>query len=266
MSADQGFGIWRAAAASAVGTAHLAEGRGCDDWTACAVALGGRALCAALCDGAGSAPRSAAGARVAAEAFVALARGFLEAGGSLAALDRDLAEHWIDRVREAVETRAEEDGEDDVADYACTLLGVVAFEGRLATFQIGDGAIAVGCGGVWRYVYWPQHGEYANETYFVTDAAASDSLQFDVTELDFDEIGAFTDGLERLLLHHAIKAVHGPFFESMMPSVRAVEPPGVDAALSAALGAYLSSEAVNRRTDDDKSLLLASRRRPTGGG
>lgn len=259
MQAEPRQGLWRVAAAAAIGVSHLDEGSSCQDAVACEVALGGRALIAAVCDGAGSARLSGVGAAVAARAFVGMARGFLEGGGSLAALDRDLAEYWIDRVIEAIETQAEQDGEDDVSQYACTLIGVVAVDGLLATFQIGDGAIAVGNAGDWRYVYWPQHGEYANTTFFVTHSGAA-ALQFDVTELAFDEIGVFSDGLERLLLHHASRTVHGPFFESVMPPVRAGASAGVDPGLSSSLQAYLTSEAVNSRTDDDKSLILATRR------
>jgi hypothetical protein len=44
--------------------------------------------------------------------------------------------------------------------------------------------------------------------------------------------------------------------------VRGSGAPGEDLVLAQALSAYLSSEAINARTDDDKSLILASRLLP----
>jgi hypothetical protein len=45
----------------------------------------------------------------------------------------------------------------------------------------------------------------------------------------------------------------------MLPPVRALAKPGLDAVLSGKLEAYLACSAVCARTDDDKTLLLASR-------
>ena len=69
-----------------------------------------------------------------------------------------------------------------VSDYACTLLGVVASPSRIAYFQIGDGAIVIPSGepGTYDWVFWPQHGEYANTTNFVTDANAQAVFQLRV--------------------------------------------------------------------------------------
>lgn len=203
---------------------------------------------------------SGVGANLASATFVSLAGEHLERFGGLDGLTREVVDLWIGKIQTVIEVEAQQAGR-EIRDYACTMLGVIAHEGRLATFQIGDGAIVVGDKGQWRFVYWPQHGEYANQTFFVTEMDAWECLQFDVTEMAFDEIGIFSDGLERLLLHHGVRAVHAPFFESMMPSVRQAAADGLDDHLSQSLESYLTSEAVNSRTDDDKSLILATRRR-----
>lgn len=260
MSAEESCEVWRVAAASAVGTSHLAEGVTCQDAFACELFLGGRALCAAVSDGAGSAAMSGVGAEIASATFVSLAGEHLARFGGLDGLTREVVDLWIGKIQTLIEMEAARAGK-DVREYACTLLGVIAHEGRLATFQIGDGAIVVGDEGCWRFVYWPQHGEYANQTFFVTELDAWESLQFDLTEMAFDEIGIFSDGLERLLLHHEVRAVHGPFFESMMPSIRNATTNGLHDRLSQSLRAYLTSKAINSRTDDDTSLVLATRRR-----
>lgn len=87
-----------------------------------------------------------------------------------------------------------------------------------------------------------------------------DNLAFDLRLARVDEIALFTDGIENLVLQKATKSVFARFFDGMMPAVRALNAPGLDAALSDSLGRYLESYAVCARTDDDKTLLLASRR------
>ena len=63
---------WRTAHASAAGTSHVRAGTPCQDHGACALipaAAGGEILVACVADGAGSAARSAEGARMAVESF-----------------------------------------------------------------------------------------------------------------------------------------------------------------------------------------------------
>jgi hypothetical protein len=72
------------------------------------------------------------------------------------------------------------------------------------------------------------------------------------------EIAVFTDGIEPLVLHYATKTVFSPFFENMFPAIRNSQAQGEDQALSDALASYLGSDAINSRTDDDKTLVLAS--------
>ena len=63
-------------------------------------------------------------------------------------------------------------------DYACTLLGVIASPTHTVCFQIGDGAIVIPASEpeTYDWVFWPQHGEYANTTNFVTQANAQNVL------------------------------------------------------------------------------------------
>jgi hypothetical protein len=84
-------------------------------------------------------------------------------------------------------------------------------------------------------------------------------LAFERWDEPIDEIGLFTDGLQRLLLHEATKTAHGPFFRAVFPPVRG-ESPGCSDRLSIALADLLASSRVNQRTDDDKTLILATRR------
>ncbi|MGE5150850.1 MAG: protein phosphatase 2C domain-containing protein, partial [Rhodospirillaceae bacterium] len=145
--------------------------------------------------------------------------------------------------------------------YACTLLAAVVGDQSAVFVQIGDGAMVISSGTGWRHVFWPQHGEFANTTNFVTSERAVPELEFVRVDEAVQEIAIFTDGIENLVLQKAGKTAHAPFFDSMFPPVRKSLASGVDAELSRALDKYLSSPTINNRTDDDKTLILASRRR-----
>ena len=50
------------------------------------------------------------------------------------------------------------------------------------------------------WVFWPQHGEFANQTNFITQDNALEVLEFELEDRCVDEIAIFTDGIERLVL------------------------------------------------------------------
>jgi hypothetical protein len=54
-------------------------------------------------------------------------------------------------------------------------------------------------------------------------------------------------------------AVHQPFFANLFPALRRAENEEHLSILNERLAAYLSGDAINGRTDDDKTLLLATR-------
>jgi hypothetical protein len=48
-----------------------------------------------------------------------------------------------------------------------------------------------------------------------------------------------------------------PFFDGMIRPIASTQAEGCDQRLSQQLSSYLNSDAVNARTDDDKTLILA---------
>lgn len=74
-----------------------------------------------------------------------------------------------------------------------------------------------------------------------------------------DEVALLSDGLQRLALHYQTRTAHAAFFKPMLATLRDASEDALES-LSARLEDYLSSPAVNERTDDDKTLVLASRR------
>jgi hypothetical protein len=145
------------------------------------------------------------------------------------------------------------------------LLAAIIADDSAAFLQIGDGAIVTSRGEEdgWCWVFWPQHGEFANTTNFVVSTNALDVFEFDLAPRRVDEIALFTDGLENLVLHRASKTVHDPFFNALLNPVRQSTSDGYDEQLSEKLRAYLSLPAFCERTNDDKTLVIASRRSPS---
>lgn len=257
-----GSAAWRVAAASVEGTSHAKLGTPCQDAVTVKFfndADGREVLVVVVSDGAGSAKRSDIGSMLACSTIAEAVEVFLAESRRVVEIDRAVAETWLAMVRKAIVERAAEDGEVP-REYACTLLAAVVGQDAAAFMQIGDGATVIFDGEGWAWIHWPQHGEYLNTTNFVTADNARECLDFDLCEVIVDELAVFTDGLEGLVLHQATKTVFSPFFDRMIPAVRACTAAGLDAGLSEALASYLTSPPICARTDDDKSLVLATRR------
>jgi len=251
---------WRFVAASVIGTDHVRAGTVCQDVARVRLVAreDGERLVAAVADGAGSARHADVGARLACEAAVALL-----ASDPLTVGDPTLGPRIVAAAQAAIDHAASETGTSP-RDHACTLLGAAIMPSRAVFVQIGDGAIVIAEPGssTLGWVFWPDKGEHANETSFVTGARAAEELEVAWREGVIDEVALFTDGLERLALDFGARLAFPSFFGPMFGAVRAL-PAGDDAELAAAegeLSGFLGSARVNERTSDDKTLVLATRR------
>ncbi len=226
-----------------------------------------RILVAVAADGAGSAPRAAEGARLACRAFLDLAGAALADPAPGCAADAiplgdDFASHALAGIRRALDARAA-DGDGTVRDLACTLLAAVVGENAALFLQVGDGAIAFRTDHdpAWRLALPPTRGEHSNETVFVTHDEAAHHLGVRRVAARVSEFALMTDGVEFLAVHRARGEPHAPFLDHALAGLR-IAPPGPAPAHADWLGGFLASDAVCRRTDDDKTLLLASRFAP----
>lgn len=162
----------------------------------------------------------------------------------------------------AVQTRFVQQQAPDGRAYATTLTCAIATAGRLVVGQIGDGVVVAGKGEDLVAVTRLQRGEYANETHFLTQAEALEQLEIAVVEQPVSALAVMSDGLVRLALKMPEQEPHAPFFRPLFRVTAAVAEPGgtLDETEAARqLSAFLGSERVNARTDDDKSLVLAVR-------
>ncbi len=240
---------WAILGDSVIGTSHLKGGKPCQD--AFRVAEVGEWLVVAVADGAGSASRSEVGSRVACDEAVRWACRAGVANLLAEATCREL----LDAVREAVLAEAER-LRLRPRELACTLLVAVVGPDAAAVLQIGDGAVAFGDGTGFRVPLWPEPGEYANVTDFLTDERYADAARFARVDGAVSEVAVLTDGLQRLALDFAARRPHPPFFDPLFRQLR--DDPDRDT-LFARFRDFLVSPPVNARTDDDKTLVLATR-------
>ena len=252
--------MWRFALAWATGTSHIRHELPCQDRCVCA-ALGSSGIVAALADGAGSAEFAKDGAEIAVNtiiAFIAVAP--INPTTDFAELLRSSAI----AARDAVLAHARE-RDIEARQFASTLLAIVSTEFGSGAVQIGDGVIVVGQdAGQWGWVFWPQRGEYANTTRFLTDEDAVTRLEAESFARPLSHVILISDGLEPLAIHYAGKSVHAPFCDGLLGPLLKSDTAGHDAGLSAALVSFITSSAVTSRVDDDVSIILATCRPSPG--
>ena len=249
--------LWRYAAGQSTGSAHERLGKPCQDRHRCENIDANQVLIAVVCDGAGTAEFAHVGAEIAVDTIGSVARLGVRAGRQdLDAVLREGATLARERLVEAAADRQVKP-----RDLACTALAVIFTPMSGAALQIGDGAIVIAERDAdWRCVFWPQKGEYANTTFFLSDEQAVARAEVKLLGDDVKEVALFSDGLEQLALHFASRSAHAPFFRSVFAPLRAVEQGGESEKISADLNTLLVSAPVRARTDDDATLVLACRR------
>jgi hypothetical protein len=206
-------------------------------------------------DGAGSTTHGGSGAAIACRTLATHMREhFRVAGDDLPS--EDTVWSWVDEVRDRIGHSAKR-RDLQPRDFATTLVCAVVGKDGLVTAHIGDGAVVCQMDdGRWTAQSWPEHGEYASTTYFVTDDEQPRLRYHHEAQLP-SAIAVFTDGIERLALDFALNDAHAAFFEGMFKPLWANKGIGRDGGLSTSLAAYLDSAGIAERTDDDKTLLLA---------
>lgn len=258
---------WRTSFASVIGSSHQKQGTTCQDSGACQCIQtkdGSNVLLAIVSDGAGSAPQSNIGSEITVKLFLQEFENTIANNQDLASIDRTFVAEWIELVRKEIAAKAQEFNLSPW-EFACTVLGAIIGPNNAVFFQIGDGAIVVSTNGSQEYspMFWPQHGEFANQTNFIVQDNFADErvLEFANRKETFDKVALFTDGIERLILDFSSRTVHPPSLESIFEWLAKKEP-SLDTAPCPAITAYLQSDFINSRTDDDKTLVIATRSSP----
>lgn len=248
---------WRYASAQVTGSAHEKLRKPCQDRAVCVTDDESATLLAVLADGAGTAELAHEGAETAVDTALAAALLGVRAGRrDYADILRESAALARQRVMEAAHARSVPPRE-----LASTLLAVIVGPLGGAALQVGDGGIVIGERGPgWRCVFWPQKGEYANSTFFLSDERALEVAEVTNLSDDVVDVALLSDGVEPLALHFASRSAHEPFFRSVFAPLYAVDGEGESIPLSGGLRQLLDSPAARARTDDDATLVLATRR------
>lgn len=252
---------WHRAYASVIGTSHAKTSLPCQDACACRVVQstnGSEMLLAVVSDGAGSAQRSDFSSTLTVELFLGHFGRLAKEDETLHNISKELVLEWLADLRNKILEQASLESL-QTQDFFCTLVGAVIGPNSAVFVQIGDGAIIVSeiDSDEYGYIFWPQHGEFANQTNFLFQDNISKTLEFEFVHKDFKKIALFSDGIERLVLDFSSKIVHPPALNSIFEWLEREN--CNDDHPSAALTAYLSSDFINQRTDDDKSLIMATR-------
>lgn len=254
---------WRCIGASAPGSSHISEGLPNQD--SCVYELfndklGQKILMAAVSDGAGSADFAEQGSQTACQHFCSYVQSALDQGLSLEECQAEFFARWIELLQDILDMKAAELGTRR-RHFAATFLACLIGPGHTVFFQIGDGAIVFSRLAEARYelAFWPQQGEYANATCFITDSGAAEQFNFLAVPEGVEEVALFSDGLQIVTLQYEDRTVYQPFFEEMFSKMR-LQPISEQERVRAALENFLNSPALCGRTDDDKTLILASRR------
>lgn len=248
--------IWNMIGASVVGTSHTKTDVPCQDAHGYTLLENGVFLLA-VADGAGSATFSEYGSGQ----VVNTALNFLES--VLTDVIPDSADAWqhllrvaFSMARNSLVTLAEE-GEHPLREFATTLTLVAGDHQWIATGQIGDGiVVSRGSDGALTPLTRPQSGEFAGETYFLTMDNALDFVDHQVYQTSVEAIAAMTDGLYRLAVNVPTGEPHPPFFTPLFQFAQTMSE-----AENAKphLEAFLNTERINHRTDDDKTIVLVVR-------
>lgn len=208
-------------------------------------------------DGAGSAELGGQGASLICRSIGRSARRHFATCSSLPAAS--VIEYWIDEGRDLIYNTAEKRGK-STGDFACTLVCAISDGTTSIVAHIGDGCVVAReqSSSLWFAPTWPDHGEYASTTTFVTDQPAV-KLRISLIDKPVDVLALFSDGIERMVLDMAAQEPSQRFFNFVaQPIIGSTVTAGKDVQLSSHLKDYLGGEQVNGRTDDDKTLVLAA--------
>ncbi|OLU32835.1 PP2C family serine/threonine-protein phosphatase [Pseudomonas sp. PA27(2017)] len=244
---------WRWAVASRTGTSHVRMGTRKQDAYS-VMQIKPNILCAVVSDGAGSASHGGQGASLLCRSLMNDFRAWFECHNDLP--DSEILLCWIDKLRDRLSMAAEKRGVTR-RQFAATLVMLVISKSRVLALQVGDSALVARKNGVWEALCWPENGEFASTTFFVTDdpEIRLHTLHLD---LEYDAFALFSDGLESVALEHATHQPFARFFDPMIKPIDQNDGEGRLAELSVSLARYLDSPALCERTDDDKTLILIS--------
>ena len=254
---------WLLAKASVKGTSHINNGFPCQDASIIRTDNSGKWLIAVASDGAGSAKRADEGAALVTDKFA----------NALTELSKELEFQepgsWTSDfvIKEVLEIRSHlrnQDGDENIQDFNCTLVACLLGSNGGFAIHIGDGAIIgqrqdppsthkTGSDNV-NYVSVPENGEYVNETYFLTESDWTRHLR--ITPMPpLDWVLLCTDGGAALSMKNETEPKTGFLFPVLSKLIDTKNNHQRDSLLED----ILNDPRADGVTKDDKTLAIAIR-------
>jgi hypothetical protein len=165
--------------------------------------------------------------------------------GFVQVFTESFARDTVEKLRAVLFEEADHEGL-TIRDFACTLLVAIVSDERASFWQVGDGAICIRESGSdqYRCVYWPEKGDYANITIFITDVRAQEETQVSIRDAQIQEVAMLSDGIERLAIDFTAREAHTGFFGGLFPHLRHLMV-GNSLELGKQIEGFLGSESTN---------------------
>jgi hypothetical protein len=248
---------WAWTACAVKGTSHQKTGLRLQDAFSsfCISTKDSEFFCGIISDGAGSSKYGGEGASLVCRTLSTLIRKHFNDSCELP--EKLTCESWIDQIRDRIFLAASNRFLVP-RDFAATLIAVISDGEKTLLIHIGDGcAVFHDCvDNEWFTPSWPNNGEFASTTYFITDEHLTE-LRIIKLDRQINAVTIFSDGLERLALNFKEMIPFNEFFNSMTGPLFQSKENRKIYILNEALKKFLDSESINSRTDDDKSLIIA---------
>jgi hypothetical protein len=248
---------WRVAQACVVGTSHVARGAGCEDSCLADTTVSpnqGEVVIAFVADGAGSAKFGGEASEFICPRAFAIAADWLQEVPNDDPPSQQIITEWLEQLFAELRVKADVAGF-PIREWSCTLLGAICAKNYSVFLQIGDGAVVAKHLDSIVPVFWPQSGEYANQTSFLVSEGAIAKANFSI-EGPVSGFAILSDGLQSLALDFKERTAFRPFFDPLFASLSTMVDHEV---FEVKLIQLLSGRSVNQKTDDDKTLVIALR-------
>ena len=238
--------------ASVIGTSHIAADTPCHDSHYFQLLDNDLGVVAAISDGMGSAKYADVGSSLAANFVVDYLVENLE--------EKMEDEAIVELIKEAYEkthNRLQEEAditEVDIKDLNATLLVFLSIKDRQFYGQVGD-CTAVGLKDeTYKVIVEQQRGEYANATFSICNLQSVKDGIYEKCDAFYEAVALMSDGVESMSISSKDNAVSQLFFA---PFFKVFEHDTFnEKSITKSLERFLSSERINKKTDDDKTLLF----------
>ena len=260
--------MWRVGCSSAVGSSHLITGTPCQDSYSVDSSDDGSWVAVTVCDGAGSAQYAGDGAQYVSSAFNSKLLGLGEKLRSRApgGWINDEVIRFVIEVRDGLRSIAKSD---DISGYHTTLVSLLVGPFGGLSIHIGDGVVVSGEAthehdGKWAVnkltVSEPENGEYANETFFITESTWLKHIRITpLPKINWAILA--TDGGTEYIWDHVRMSPSASALSQLfdVASDGTARNGNGLSNIDEAIGLYLTDEQFAHVTSDDKTIALVVR-------